>query len=325
MLRLLLLVACLVLASCATTQQSNYIRVTGEGVNQDRAKENAFREAIQIRVGTVVLSEREATLHKINRDDINVYSAGYVDDYKIISVDRSNNKVKVTVDVLVADSKLVNQRLNTGKSINNIEGDKANDSYKTFAEQKKQGDKILFSVLRSYPESAYMVTQKPYSVSVNAYRNIVLQVPYKIIWNYDYIQAFNEALGLTEDNQFSFLQKAPSNVIVMAKNPKDLVLGEKKHYKFNDVPLLDRMKNAMGYDRQAMIMLVLKNNTNNEVYRHCWPTHKTFFSVGEPSYLVIFGNTVEENVLQLVIKPEYNQILEQSRNIEVKVVPHSKC
>ena len=111
----------------------------------------------------------------------------------------------------------------------------------------------------------------------------------------------------------------------MAKNPKDLVLGEKKHYKFNDVPLLDRMKNAMGYDRQAMIMLVLKNNTNNEVYRHCWPTHKTFFSVGEPSYLVIFGNTVEENVLQLVIKPEYNQILEQSRNIEVKVVPHSKC
>lgn len=325
MSRLLVIVACLFFTACASNQTNSYIRVTGEGTTQEQAKENAFREAVQIRVGSVVISERESSLHKLERNDISVYSAGYVDDYKIISVDRINGKVKVTVDVLVADSKLVNNRLNSGKVTNQIEGERANTNYLTFMDQKRRGDKLLHSVLNTYPESAYMIQQKNYSVSVNAFRNIVLQVPYKLTWNYDYIVAFNEALGLIQDNRFGYFQPAPSNVIVMAKDPKDFVLGDRNHFRFNDVPLLDYMKVMMTGDREIRLMMTLRDTDNRVMYKGCWPMQSTFYVMGEPKNLLIYGNTKEEGVLQLVINSEYNQVLEKSRNIEVSVVPRIKC
>ncbi len=48
---------------------NNYIRVTGEGATLEQAKENAFIEAIQIRVGMVVLSERESNLRKLEKNN----------------------------------------------------------------------------------------------------------------------------------------------------------------------------------------------------------------------------------------------------------------
>ena len=206
MKQLLCLVACFFLVSCSTTQQNNYVRVTGEGKTQEQAKENAFREAIQIRVGTVILSERESTLKSL-QENINVYSAGYVDDYKIVSVIKAFNKVIVTVDVLVADSKLVNHRLNTGKTTNQIQGSRANTNYISFIDQKKNADKLVNTLLKTYPETAFILQQKPYTVGVDSYRNILLQVPYKLTWNYNFIVSLNETLDLIQDNNYGFLQQ----------------------------------------------------------------------------------------------------------------------
>jgi hypothetical protein len=64
---------------------------------------------VQIRAGIIVLSERESTLKRIERDDINVYSAGYVRDYKIANVNVVAGRYIVTMDVLILDSKLFDQ------------------------------------------------------------------------------------------------------------------------------------------------------------------------------------------------------------------------
>jgi hypothetical protein len=323
MKQLLCLVACFFLVSCSTTQQNNYVRVTGEGKTQEQAKENAFREAIQIRVGTVILSERESTLKSL-QENINVYSAGYVDDYKIVSVIKAFNKVIVTVDVLVADSKLVNHRLNTGKTTNQIQGSRANTNYISFIDQKKNADKLVNTLLKTYPETAFILQQKPYTVGVDSYRNILLQVPYKLTWNYNFIVSLNETLDLIQDNNYGFLQQAPSNVITMAKNPKNLVLGERNHYKFNDIPLLHNM--AQKIDNQSLRLLMqLYDDSNNIVYQGCWSTYSTFYSTGVPGTITVFGNTQEEGVLQLKITSEYNRVLQQSTNIKVSVVSKNKC
>jgi len=323
MKQLLCLVACFFLVSCSTTQQNNYVRVTGEGKTQEQAKENAFREAIQIRVGTVILSERESTLKSL-QENINVYSAGYVDDYKIVSVIKAFNKVIVTVDVLVADSKLVNHRLNTGKTTNQIQGSRANTNYISFIDQKKNADKLVNTLLKTYPETAFILQQKPYTVGVDSYRNILLQVPYKLTWNYNFIVSLNETLDLIQDNNYGFLQQAPSNVITMAKNPKNLVLGERNHYKFNDIPLLHNMAQKM--DKQSLRLLMqLYDDSNNIVYQGCWSTYSTFYSTGVPGTITVFGNTQEEGVLQLKITSEYNRVLQQSTNIKVSVVSKNKC
>ncbi len=323
MKQLLCLVACFFLASCSTIQQNNYVRVTSEGRTQDQAKENAFREAIQIRVGSVVLSERESTLRNI-REEINVYSAGYVDDYKIVSVIRAFDKVTVTVDVLVADSKLVNHRLNTGKTVNQIEGDRASTNYRSFIDQKQKADKLVNSLLKTYPETAFILQQKPYTVGVDSHRNILLQVPYKLSWNYNFIVSLNETLELIQDNNYNLIQKAPSNIITMVKNPKNLVLGERNHYKFNDIPFLNNVKHSL--DNQALrLMLQLYDDSNNIVYQGCWGTYSTFYSTGVPGNITVFGNTQEEGILQLKITPEYNQLLQRSTNIKVSVVAKTKC
>lgn len=321
-MRLLLIAACLFITNAFAT---DYIRVVGQGPTTELAKENAFREAIMIRVGTVVVSERESTIAELKRDDISVYSAGYVNDYKIVSVVNNGSVVNVTIDVLVADSKLVNQRLNSGSTTNTINGENASVNYKTFIDQKNKADKLINTVLSSYPKSAYIIEQSPYQIGVDSFRNAVLTVHYKLKWNYDYIVAFNELMSLVEDGKYGMFEHAPSNVIILGKNPKDYVLGEKKHYKFTDVILLDRLKDSMTHGREAKLKLsITDTNLNNLIYQ-CFNVNKTYFSVGDPRSIVLYGNTKEEGVLQLRIPVEYNNILQRASNIQVSIVPFNQC
>ena len=83
MLRLLCLVACLLFANTVIAD-NKYIRVVGEGSTVEQAKEDAFRTAVQQQAGAIVLSERQSNLGKLDKDNISLFSAGYVDDFKII-------------------------------------------------------------------------------------------------------------------------------------------------------------------------------------------------------------------------------------------------
>lgn len=321
-MRLLLLAACLFFTNAFA---NNYIQVVGTGPTLELAKENAFREAIMIRVGTVVVSERESTIAELKRDDISVYSAGYVNDYKIISVVNNGSIVKVTVNVLVADSKLVNQRLNSGKTTNTINGENASVNYKTFIDQKIKADKLVKTVVSSYPSNAYIVEQSPYQIGVDSFRNAILSVRYKLKWNYDYITSFSELMSVVEDGKYGMFESAPSNVIIMAKNPKDFILGEKKHYKFTDVILLDNLRDSMTAGREAKLKLSISDTNLNNLVSQCFNINNTYFSVGEPRSLIIYGNTKEEGLLQLRIPIEYNNILQRASNIQVSVVPLNQC
>jgi hypothetical protein len=321
-MRLLLIAVCLFITNAFA---NDYVQVVGTGPTLELAKENAFREAIMIRVGTVVVSERESTITDLKRDDISVYSAGYIKDYKIISAVNTGFGVKVTVNVLVADSKLVNQRLNSGKTINTINGENAYVSYKTFIDQKIKADKLIKTVLSSYPTNAYIIEQSPYQIGVDSFRNAILSVHYKLKWNYDYIVAFNELMSLVEDSKYGMFERAPSNVIVVGKNPKDFVLGEKKHYKFTDVMLLDNLKDSMTYGREAKLKLSISDNSLNNLVSQCFNINNTYFATGEPRSLVIYGNTKEEGVLQIRIPIEYNNIIQRASNIQVSVVPLNQC
>jgi hypothetical protein len=321
-MRLLLIAACLIFTNAFA---NDYLRIVGTGSTLESAKENAFREAIMIRVGTVVVSERESTITELKRDDISVYSAGYVKDYKIVSVVNNGSIVKATVDVLVADSKLVNQRLNSGSTTNTINGENASVNYKTFIDQKNKADKLIKTVTSSYPNNAYIVEQSPYQIGVDSFRNLVLTVHYKLKWNYDYIASMNELMSLVEDSKYGMLEHAPSNVIIMGKNPKDFVFGEKKHYKFTDILLLDRLKDSMTYGREAKLKLSITDTNLNNVISQCFNINKTYFAKGDPRSLVIYGNMKEEGVLQLTIPIEYNTILQRASNIQVSVVPFNQC
>jgi hypothetical protein len=324
-------VACFLFVNVSAAEK--YIRVIGEGTTIEQAKENAFRTAVQQRAGAIVLSERQANNGKLSKDNISLYSAGYVDDFKIIDVNQNGSTIKITLDVLVSESKLLNQVLNTGQTNQTVNGERAGAALSTFMDKKQKGDNMLDMVLSTYPQNAFIVEQKPYTLTVDSYRNATFNVPYSLKWNYDYITAMNEAMSLVEDKVglLGLIHPAPSNVIIMAKNPKDFLIGSKNVYKFNDIPMLRKIKNDMVGDREVRIMLEISDTNGKMLYQTCYIPESingrksSFYNIGETRSLTIFGNEYETGVLRATIEPELNYIVQRASKIEVSVVPDIKC
>ena len=316
MTRLLIIVACLFLSiNCFA---NDYILVSGEGRTIEQAKESAFRQAIQIKVGTIVLSEREAIMDKLNRDDISVYSAGYVTDYKTLSVNESGNRVVVVLNVLVKESKLLNQTLSTGKTIKEIDGDKSFVGYDTYLKQKDQADKLLSALMTTYPKNAYILTQGTHRILVDSYRNGIIEIPYVLKWNFDFIRTFNEIVVLVQDNNYGWLDVAPSNI----------KLGHRTHYKFNDAIMLDNIKSKFLYENYMHIWLDIKDNSGNVLYQMCYNSSKppgSFFSSGDPTEFRIYDFMKDEGVIRVMIAPEYRDVIQRASRIELSVSSDREC
>jgi len=201
-MRLLLLTVCFLLTACASTSKSdNYFRSTGIGNTYEEAKHNAFKEAIEYQVGVVIASERESYNEKLIKNEILAYSSAFVDEYKIISQQNIGNKVQVVVDVKLSLLRLSDRILSKGKDSKNLDGAKHDNQYKSFLENKQNGDRILSSILNDYPRRAYDIKQSNYSVKIDTYRNLTLTIPYTLSWNKNYVASFLDAVKLVSDGQ----------------------------------------------------------------------------------------------------------------------------
>lgn len=327
----LLLVACLFLTACASTKTNGYIRTSGEASSVQQAQEIAFREAVQIKIGSVVVSERESNINKILRDDVSLYSAGYVEDFKVISTERSGGRVRVTVDVLVSESVLMNQYSNTGKDSKFMNGERDSARLGSIMEHKNQADRLIRSVMQSYPKTAFIIKQHPYLIQLDSNRNGLLTIPYEMHWNKDFIKSFNEAMQHTLDNKYGMLEKSPANVVTMTKFSDDLVLGTKKHFKFNDVVLLNNIKDQMTGSNEVRIMLEVTNATGKRIHSNCWVPmsvngrKNSFYGIGEPSNLTIYGNESERGHLTVVIPSNLINLLSTANSVQLSVVSQHRC
>ena len=318
---------CLVLCACSTVGSDNYITVTGTGSTFERAKQDAFREAVQIKVGSAVVSERMSTVDSLVKDDIIVHSAGYVDDFKVLNTSIINGKYQVTVNVLVATSKISNFVLNTGKSEKIIEGERAAASVDTFMDQKANGDRLLDNVLAGYPRNALIVEQGNYSLSVDQFRRTVLSVPYLLKWNYDYLASLNEVLGRLEDGGF----KSVSRVVISAKNPKDYLIGSTHSYRFNDVIRSEKVRASMLGGKEARIKLTINDRMLKPIYTSCTTPlfmqgyNKPLFSTGDANNTLFFGNESENGVLTVTIDPKITTMIGKAYTLELSIVSLNEC
>jgi hypothetical protein len=316
MTRLLVLVACLLFS--LNSLANNYITVTGEGSSLAEAKENAFREAIQIKIGTIVLSGRESTLEKIKRDDISVYSAGFVTDYKTLLVNDLGKKVVVTLEVLVSETKLIEQTLNTGKTTKVINGDQSLVSINTFLKQKKQADNLLASVMTTYPKNAFTLKQSTHKILTDMYRNVIIEVPYSLEWNSAFVNSFSNAMTVVSDTNGS----TQSNRIPVVK------VGSRSVIKINDINLIENTKDQLTLNNELRLKLDIKDGNFNSIFQTCYvPKYKNgrFFAIGDPSELVIFDNVTDLGSIKLTLKQQETTMLEQAAKIELSVATKGEC
>jgi hypothetical protein len=312
---------------CLVAPFANALQVSGQGATFEEAKLNAFRTAIEIVAGSVVTTERESVNYKLVKDEILVYSAGYVTDYKIINTFKSGNQVQVIVDVQVSSSKLSDRILGLGKEVKNFEADKHGNQYQTYLYGKNNGDKLLMQVLNDYPKKAYIITQGVHQLKVDAYRNGIIEIPLEVKWNYNFIESFNEALKILQDGSNGLLQPSPGNVIVMAKDPKDWVIGKKNHYKFNDMITISTIRSTLQ-QQKPNVLLTINNFENKTVFRQCYVLDSivgkkpAFYNVG--STLALYGNQVEKNKIELRLT-NMDEVLKHIQNIELTIVDDSGC
>lgn len=330
-MRFVLFLASLVLAGCATTQLNHSLRVSGVGTNFENARHDAFTKAIEYKMGTLVLSERETHNLKLIKNDISVFSSGYIDRYNIVSETNNGSTVSVVVDVTVSDSKIKDRLLGSGTNLKELEGERHSVQYSSYMNDRIKGDKILEVVLNDYPSRAYVIQQGMHEFKLDTHRNALLRVPYKMIWNYNYIVSLNEALSILQDGSNGFMKPSPGMITVMAKDPKDLLLGKKDVYKFNDMKRVYSVNDSFTGFNEARIQLVIKNKQLSEVYKKCYESNsingntKSFYSLG--NNFILYGNQQDQGVLTVPISPNstLNAVLKDSYRVELSIVKLEKC
>ncbi len=328
------------LAACAgVPAASPPIMVTGEGPTFEQAKDNAFKQAIEIQVGLILLSEREVSNLKLVRNEILTYSSGYVEDFKIISQGNSNGKVTVTMDVVVASSKLANRVITVSKTQDVIDGNRLSTQHKTFMDNKQQGDVLLNKVLSSYPSQAFNLVQRPTGFFLDNYRQMIMNVPYEISWNYNYIVAFNEAMGILDDGDNGFLQGSHGSVITMVKPLSAMFIGDKKSFKFNDLMRTNQIANSMRDQNEMRVYWALKDLHGKTAAEGCvisqqqagytkdrYNRTNPFYTAGAKQ-TVIYGNVVEKDSINIEVyrHPTLMKVIEQDFRVEMSVVPLRNC
>ena len=112
--------------------EPGYVRVIGTGKNFEDAKTNGFRTAIEIIVGSIVISDAEVKSNQLIRDEIAKHSAGYVDDYKIISNATTDFGVSLVMDINVKSSKIHERVLGKFKDPEPLNGSKMTTPFNKF-------------------------------------------------------------------------------------------------------------------------------------------------------------------------------------------------
>jgi len=326
-MRLLLLAICIMLTACASTSKSdNYIRTTGVGNTYEEAKNNAFKEAIEYHLGVVIASERESHNNNLTKNEILAYSSGYVDEYKIISQQTIGNKIHVVVDVKLALLRISDRIMSKGKDNKYLDGAKHDSQYKSFTENKQNGDRILDSILNDYPKRAFNVKQGNYIIKIDGNRNLILTVPYTMAWNANYIRSFNDVTKLLSDGELGFLEKNGFGNIYHGA----VTIDKQGHY-FNDRVIPLKILYGILGDNELRINIEIRDHHTRSYYSKCYKSIVNYDQFNGPKagtvYFKINSQASESGELSIDIHRNSSlaNMMKNLFTIELSVIPKKLC
>lgn len=172
-----------------------YVQVKATGANQQQARDQAFRLAVEQAVGSLLVSETEARDNTVLRNEILNYSSGYVHDFEIISSINKAQSVEVVLDVWVKHSAIADRVLHVSRDAGTLESDRISEQIRTFEHQRQSADRLLMTVLQDYPKRAFDISLEPTKVVLAANRQTQLHIPVVIGWNDRYIASLQEVMA----------------------------------------------------------------------------------------------------------------------------------
>ena len=313
-------IVALLLSACATgtNPSDNYIRVTGNGTSSKAAREDAFQRAIEIKVGSLVLSDFTAVNNQLIRKELGAHSAGYVTDFKIISEDISRNgEYTVTMDVLVHTSRIHERLLSVNRTDQQISGENMYEQYRSYNQSKETAMKVLNQVLNDYPIKAFnVVNPKIYCgrdrdgsscFKLDKFGNAIIEVPYEVRWNYNFLRSLNEILAYVSDpgsrgEKFTVISKPPSSFI-----------GSTNQYNFNDVNRINEIK--MRFLGTVYVHANVLDDNGAVLFNSCTDV----YSVPHVEYkgFIIRGNEYVSD--RLHIKVDKSEKIRRANRVELSI------
>ena len=317
----------LFLCGCATTpatsrNASTPVRATGVGSTMENAKENAFRQAIENKIGVLVLSEKEIKNFKLNKDDILTFSAGFIDDYNVISKEKLAAKWVVTIDAWVSGSRLANKITAISSVDGSISGKKAADRFDSFIKQKQQADRLLQKMISGFPEDAIQVRFLRTEMKFDPDRRAQVLIYFETAWSKAYITSLLEMLALLQDTTYG--NGFVGVVNVSHKKPDDW-FGSLDTFYFLDRHLFNTLYNQLNNTKIAVRLKIRDGRT--VVHEDCWLLDNQFITYGYGSQLGILGNRIFESKIQMEIPygSSAHRVLESASSITLSIESADRC
>jgi hypothetical protein len=170
-----------------------YIEVRGQGPTAEEARMNGFRLAVEQALGSVIASETEQQNSRIRRDEVISYAAGFVERYEIVSTMPTGSGYEIVMRVWVQRTNLAERLLVKSRADGQIDGARAAIAIDTAQYSRSQGDRILGTVLKDFPERSFDVRLEATRVELDSRRNTELVIPFAIAWNRVYVQSVTSA------------------------------------------------------------------------------------------------------------------------------------
>jgi hypothetical protein len=332
------------------TKNSNrvyYIQVEASAATTELAKQEALRLAVNQAVGTLVLTETKIQNQELIRQDLTLYSSGYVEEYKILSEQKVGDQMLLVMDVWVAESKIANRLFALSKGEGVIDGSKAAAQYQSILHERTQGDRVIESVANDFPQRAFSVNMGKLSWRMVG-RDVEILVPTEIAWSKDYLEAMYEALVKTRNGNQAANQRYQKNwpAVLAIKRPSDWFATYASYADAKKVTLLkERMIMSL-----PTVQILIKNLEGQVLYSACasipylsgafhgeslafgiypaerfgYPTGQFFAADSPDADFSIYGDFKVNTTFRLPMQLN-PKVLNAMQAIEINVVPKAQC
>lgn len=264
--------AVLLLLLASSTVDASTVRVEGYGSTRQAAKQDGLRNACEQSLRTLVISEREHKNYETIKDQILVACSGYVSDYKIVNQQRYDDQYILTMDVEISDSKIAERFVVKNYESKEVNGESVSDRYDSYMEGRQANQRVLSEVLDGFDKYAFNVDQGKISFTNDRYDNLVMNIPYKVYWNPNYVNALRESLN---NNKFANTRHPLTNILYKAIESK----VESVTYRHVNIPdrNLHQAVAKISFDRTTMLFNTYESN--NAIYNTIMSGNKPMIAV----------------------------------------------
>ena len=166
------------------------VEVQGTGTTHDLAIKDGLRNAVEKAVGTLVTSETAVNNSMLIRDNILSYSAGYVEDYKVLSEELTLGQAEVKMSVRVASFKIRQKLDSLNIAVAKLPGQAFSVQIDTKRKAETDASKIILPTLNKYPKAAYKIEIKPPRMLKDNGDNADVKLDYSIAFDPEWLQEF---------------------------------------------------------------------------------------------------------------------------------------